>query len=199
MKIKTGIDAETRNFCISIESPIFENYADRYEKVLKKSKDCPPGVEVTIENPHLIHVQFPPVPGTVSGNFMDGGRVAVEKEGMVGIKAVMDFTNRFVNLALRDLTKTTEYLPILDFSGGYSFEEMQEDVLSGIRGKRNFLIIDTYEAYKEGTSSGKYEFNQYPIEYGSDEYVEVALLIRNGKLEELRKKYKNKLKKTSWY
>jgi hypothetical protein len=44
----------------------------------------------------------------------------------------------------------------------------------------------------------KYEFNQYPVKYGTDEYADIVLLIKSGNLKELQATYKDKLKFTSW-
>ena len=47
----------------------------------------------------------------------------------------------------------------------------------------------------------KYEFNQHLIDFekNKSEYADFVLLVRAGKLDEIRKLYKNKLKKTSWF
>lgn len=198
MKIIAGINAENQSFCITIVSPIMEKYYHNFVGMLKEDKVCPNELEIFRENIDTIHLQFPVPPGAIQGKPVEG-RVAVDKDAVGGMQGVLDFVQRFTMAAVKNILKKTEFLPIMDFSGGYSFKEMQKDIVTALENKRDFLLIDSYKNYLANNESQKYEFNQYLVSYGSDEYVNIFILIKSGNLKELRRLYKDKLKLTNWF
>lgn len=198
IKIVAGVNPETQHFCISITSPLLIKYYNNFIGMLKEDKLCPRDLEIYREKNDTVHLQYPLPPGAMQGQ-VDGNKVLVHKESTEGMENILKFVNRFVEAALKNILKKTEFLPILDFSGGYSFQEMQKDVVTALEKKRDFLLIDTYKNYLDNEKTRKYEFNQYPIKYGTDEYINVFILIKSGKLKELRKEYKDKLKMTNWF
>ena len=44
----------------------------------------------------------------------------------------------------------------------------------------------------------QYLFHQYILEYGTNEYVDAILYIRNGNMKKLRELYNDKLVLTDW-
>jgi hypothetical protein len=197
MKVIAGLDPNSMQFCVTIISPLMEKYYTNFTGMLKSDKDCPQGLSIIRENLETIHLQFPAPPDAVKSKEFDG-KIAVDKDSVEGMQNVLSIANRFVVAALKYKLKHTEFLPFLDFSGGYSFEEMQKDVVEAIKAKRDFNLIDTYKNYLDNMKTLKYEFNQYPVKYGTDEYADIVLLIKSGNLKELQATYKDKLKFTSW-
>ena len=114
--------------------------------------------------------------------------VGIDRDDMDGI---MEIINKFTNSAIRKELKQTEFIPL----EGYEEDLLKEDIKTAVQNKRNLCIIDTYESYLKNEEDRKYEYNQYRVDYGTNEYSDVAILIATGKLSEVRKLYKKKLKK----
>ena len=103
--------------------------------------------------------------------------------------------NTFVNSGLKKELKTTEFIPL----EGYSVSNMQDEILKAVEGKRKLCIIKDYQEYLDGgIEKGSYRFNQYMIEYGTDEYYDAVILISGGDFDTLRKMYAPKLKEENW-
>jgi hypothetical protein len=191
MRIVGGM-GEDGNISLSVTSPLVSRYFSNFRGMLTSSKDSPSGLKVEKAGPDTAIVIFPP--GEVG--------MAGPAQGS-GMNSVMAIIRRFVVGSLKYRSKKTEFCPILDFSGGepgeYSFEQLQKDVLAAIKAKRNLTLIDTYQNYLKNQKEMKYIFNQYDVEYGTSEYADVVLLIQLGKLSELQKIYKSKLKLTNWF
>lgn len=183
---------ENGNINLSITSPLVDKYYSNLSGMLTKSKDSPQGLKIEKVGSDTAVVEFPV--GTV------GPLGPAQGSGMT---SVMGIIRRFVIGSLKYRTKRTEFCPILDFKGGkpgeYSFEQLQKDVEAAVKAKRSLTLIDTYQSYLNNQKEMKYVFNQYVVEYGTNEYCDVVILIQQGKLGELQKLYKGKLKTTNWF
>lgn len=103
--------------------------------------------------------------------------------------------NLFVNSGLKKELKTTEFIPL----NGYSVSNMQEEILKAVKNKRKICIIKDYQEYlNNGIEKNSYRFNQYMIDYGTDEYYNAVILINSGDFETLKKDYIPKLKAENW-
>lgn len=197
MKINTGMNGDNNNMYVNVSSPLLEKYYSNFTGMIKNDKRAPSDITIEKVGLNTVLVQFPISPEFIMGEPKDG-KIAVTGEVAVSIEAIIDITNRFTRVALKKILSTTEFCPILDFSGGYSFEELQEDVKIATKNKRDILVIDSYENYKSGTIGNKYEFNQYSIPYGTDEYCNFVLSVIRGDIRELQKEYKPKLAYSVW-
>ena len=97
------------------------------------------------------------------------------------------------------MTKHVEFLPINDLSGGYSEEERREDVVTAIKNKRDFILLDSYKTYKEEVEAGRYQFKQVLVKYGTSEYADIAIWIEKDKIEPLKKFFKDNAKVVDWF
>jgi hypothetical protein len=150
-------------------------------------------------------IQFPPKGGVnpIIGE-LEGGKAKVDASAAEPLNNVLDIARKFVMGAIKHCTKSIEFIPLFDFTGdirNYSFEEMKTDIIEAVKNKRNLCIIDKFQAYLDNQKDQKYEFNQYLIDFNSNpsEYSDFVLMVQNNNLSELRKIYKTKLKRTSWF
>lgn len=196
IRIITRLDLESSSFIITVQSPLVVHHYSSLSGMLMSDDTAPRGINVEKRDMDTALISFP-----VNGQIIPGpseGTAGVSQDANASVQNVINIVKRFATAGIRTRLKRTEFLPILDFSGGYSFEELQEDVKKAVKEKRNFMVIDTYKNYLKNTKDMTYEFNQYPIPFGTSEYCDFALLAGAGKLSEIRRLYKNKLKKTSW-
>lgn len=197
LKIITGLDLPSSSFIITVQSPLVTKHYASLSGMLINDKDAPKGVSIEKKDIDIALISFP-----VGGQIIPGpdeNTARVSPDASVSVQNVISIVRRFAVASIRASLRKTEFLPIMDFKGGYSFEELQQDVENAVKAKRQFIVIDTYESYLKNTKEMTYEFNQYVIPYGTSEYVDFALLAKAGKLAEIRKTYKNKLKKTNWF
>lgn len=101
---------------------------------------------------------------------------------------------RFSIIAFDDKILKYEFIPL----SGYPSKDLKVDVKQALLKKRSLVLIDDFQSYKDFMLNSAAEYNQYFIPFDSDEYTEVYLMISEGKIKELRNKYKSKLKKFSW-
>ena len=188
LRIITGLDLPSSSFIITVQSPLVTKHYASLSGMLINDKDAPKGVSIEKKDIDTALISFP-----------DENTARVSPDASVSVQNVISIVRRFAVASIRASLRKTEFLPIMDFKGGYSFEELQQDVENAVKAKRQFIVIDTYESYLKNTKEMTYEFNQYVIPYGTSEYVDFALLAKAGKLAEIRKTYKNKLKKTNWF
>lgn len=198
MCIKVEINPDAGLFNVTITTPLLEKYYSNLRGMVINEKSVPKNLTIERSGTSTASIQFPIPAGSIVKQNTE--TITVDKDLLLngGMSSVLNVTHRFVCAALSAILKNTEFLPFLDFSGGYSFEELQSDVKRAVEAKRDFLMVDTYKNYLEGTKDGGYRFSQYPVKYGTSEYVDIAILIVSGNLEELRKIYKTKLKLTDW-
>jgi hypothetical protein len=173
--------------------------------MMKNDKMSPFGLTIDKVSRDSALIQFPPKGGVnpIIGEPEDG-KARVDAAAAEPLNNVLGIARKFVMGAIRHCTKSIEFIPLFDFTGDvrdYSFEEMKTDVVEAIKNKRSLCIIDKFQAYLDNRKDQKYEFNQYLIDFNSNpsEYSDFVLMVRNDKLSELRKIYKNKLKRTSWF
>lgn len=201
MKVDTGFDPAEGKVIITVQTPLLERYIGVFQTFLEKSKRAGMPKNVTVETvddkPDTAYILFP----------VDKQDLATKKEfkeqGVVGIKleymkSISDEINHFVLFALQKQLKSLEFIPL----NGYPVENLQLEVQDAVKGKRGFCIIKTYSEYLKSQenerSKDAYTFNQYIVEYGSDEYADVAICLYKGELDDLRKMYEPKLRLKNW-
>ena len=205
VRIVSGIDGNSGNFCVTISSPLVEKYYTNLCGMMKNDKMSPSGLTIDKVASDSVLIQFPPKGGVnpIIGE-LEGGKAKVDASAAEPLNNVLDIARKFVMSAIKHCTKSIEFIPLFDFTGdirNYSFEEMKTDIIEAVKNKRNLCIIDKFQAYLDNQKDQKYEFNQYLIDFNSNpsEYSDFVLMVQNNNLSELRKIYKTKLKRTSWF
>lgn len=211
MEVTNVYNGDTDEMCVVIKSELLRQYYKQFLGLFsigkKKCSEAFKGLSLKKEKENTVKIvissentELPPsFPSPFASLFPDAEpRKAVIRINKKTADAIDDLISKFAELASKEKTKTTEFLPL----EGYDIEKMKEDIINAIRNKRNFLIIDSYDSYLSNQNKMdemEIVYNQYAIEFGTDEYADVALMIYEGNLETLRATYKDKLVTTSWY
>lgn len=191
-----NFDPEKSLLTINVNSYLigkyFPNLLSMVERTDKNKK--PSNLEVKKLNSTTVAFSFPIAPENT--NMINRGdaqimSVAIDAEKL---KNIEDIVGRFTCAAIRKETSTLEFLPLR----GYPIEDLKKDIIEAMKNKRNFCIIDTYKNYLNVEKTKNYVYNQYIVPAGTSEYVDIALLIHQGNMKELRKRYENKLIKVEW-
>lgn len=191
MNVQTGFDPDSKKMTVSVNTNLLKKYHINFKGLFQMAKEKPKGLEVNIKSGNLAIVSFPIAEENIRTLGNGKGYIGVEKDVMDGI---MEIITKFTTSAIRKELQQTEFIPL----EGYSEDLLKEDTKKAVEGKRNLCIIDTYGNYLKNEKSRKYEYNQYVIEYGTDEYSNAVIMLITGKLSELKKLYKKKLKKEIW-
>jgi hypothetical protein len=191
MNIQTGFDAENSRLVISFNTNLLLKYYPNFYGLLNKETQVPSGLSISKSGKNTALITFPVGKGQIGDKENDRVYLAIDKNKLTNI---MNVINRFITGAIRKELNTTEFLPL----EGYPEGDIKTDVVKAVEGKRNFCIIDTYENYLKQCKDREYNYNQYMVEYGTDEYYDVAIMIETGEFKDLVEKYKSKLDKTSW-
>ena len=181
------------NLEIKVELNLLTKYFANFEGLIAMNKELSDkGFSVKRENPTTAIVSIPIPDSQVSPPNEDGIGM-VRAEG-VGISTFFETLNSFVNSAIKKELRITEFVPL----NGYSVEDLQNDIKAAIKAKRNLCIIGEYSEYLEKQKSGDFAYHQKMVEYGTEEYADVAILINEGNMDELKKIYEPKLVYTEW-
>lgn len=199
IKISSSVDQGGQRMVVTVNTNLIDRYYPHLCGMLKVSKTCPRGIQVEKAAKDTAIITFP-IPKSNMGpirNTPDGNSV-------VGIDAsflepLLKELNRFASLSVRNMSKHVEFLPINDLSGGYSEEERRSDVVTAIKNKRDFLLLDSYKTYKEEVEAGRYQFKQVLVKYGTSDYADISIWIEKNNLEPLKKYFKDNAKVVNWF
>lgn len=199
MKVDTGFDPSEGKVIITVQTPLLIRNLGMFKQIFNKSKhvNLPKGVsiEANEDTPDTALILFPVDKKDIQERDDKKAVVGVRMEYM---RSISDEINRFVLEALRSQLKALEFIPL----HGYPVENLKSDVQNAVKGKRGFCIIKTYAEYlnseTNGNSKDAYLFHQYIVDYGTDEYTDVAINLYKGEIEELREKYESRLKLQNW-
>ena len=195
MNIQTSFAPDSKLVTINIETNLLTKYFPNLCGLIKDSPDAPRGAEVERITSTSAMITFP-IEGSGEIKRVDENRMAVAIDASLMDK-LNGIINLFVNCALRKEFKSTEFIPL----SGYPVENLQIDIQEAVKNKRNLCIIDDYAEYlkmQKDKRSGEFKLRQFMVEYGSPEYSECAILLYQGKLEELKTMYSEKLEYRSW-
>lgn len=200
MEVSTSFDPEEKVVIVSIKTPLLKNHYKVFKDLIdgaKKSKCLPEGLkleQLDPENKEEACVLFPILGGDSGVNFSTSGKVVSVKKDFM--QTLSDNINVFVRQALYKEQCRLEFIPL----NGYPAESLKEDIQNAVKAKRSLCIIGEYEEFLRSKANNKdsYSFHQYIVEYGTDEYDEVAISLFNCELDELKKEYQNKLVFTNW-
>lgn len=200
MNITTGFDPESNRILVTLETNLLKKYYPNLVGMLSpigNKNESLKDLSVSMRGKSSAQISLP-VPKSSQKHISEKNKgkdrnvaIAVDREMM---SVLFSTINRFVNSAMRKELLITEFVPL----EGYDIGDLKKDIYKAIEGKRNFCIIDTYENYLSQADSKLYTYNQYIVEFGTDEYADVAILIESGEMNELKKIYSSKLKETVW-
>lgn len=194
--IEAGFNSTDNSITIAVTTPILNRYSEAFRKVFEISKNpnLPKKLEVEYSNSsETMLVNFPAEQEELA-QVKNGKSIPIPA---TKIEAIRKEINRFVVYVLKKELKSIEFIPL----NGYPVEELKKDVQAAVKGKRKFCLIKTYEEYlknQKANSKNAFTYHQYMVEYGTPEYIEVALNLYNGEIDILREKYEPQLKYTNW-
>lgn len=199
VEIKEGFNPEENKISISVKTALIKKYYSNFSGLIKNGKGVPKGTTVERIDSDTASIIFP-LPENSTFKKIDDmrGAVGIDAEKMGYFYSTI---SKFVSSALRREFKITEFLPI---GNDYRLEDLQQDVKNAIKDKRNFAVLHTFAEYQESQRPIKegekreIEFNQVFVEYGTDLYSDIAILIQQGNMKELRKLIEPMFKLTKW-
>lgn len=197
MKVDTGFDPTESKVIITVQTPLLERYLRTFRKIFENSTriGMPEGIKIERHADRLdtAYILFPVDKKDIASTGKQSAVVGINMECM---KSISDELNHFVVSALKSKLKSVEFIPL----EGYPVENLMDEVKNAVEGKRGFCIIKNYEEYLKTQTPTKdsYIFNQYMVEYGTDEYTDIAIELYNGEMEDIREKYTSKLKLQNW-
>ncbi len=195
MKFTQTFNPDNNRVVFILETNLLTRYFPNLKGLVENDKDVPSDIEVEQRNSNTALISFSPGPETsVQKSEVNGGgsyRVAIDSRKVESINRVL---NKFTRCALKKELSTTEFVPL----HGYPEENLKEEIIGAVKGKRKLCILQDYEEYLNMQDKELYIFHQYILEYGTNEYVDAVLYIRNGNFKKLRELYSDKLVLTDW-
>ena len=196
MKFTQTFNPDNNKVVFILETNLLNRYFPNLKGLVENDKDVPSDIEVEQRNSNTALISFSPGPesGKVQKEDQGGGssyRIAIDSRKVESINRVL---NKFTRCALKKELSTTEFVPL----EGYPEENLKEEIISALKGKRKLCILKDYDEYLSMQEKGLYVFHQYILEYGTNEYIDAVLFIRNGNFKKLRDLYSDKLVLTDW-
>lgn len=200
IEIREGFNPEENKISISVKSALIKKYFANLKGMIKTGDGIPREAEVErLDAGGDVAVITFPVPEDSTFKKVDEnvGAVGVNAEKMSVFYSVI---YKFLNSAIRSEFKRVEFLTL----SGYDLENLKQDVKNAIENKRNFAILHTYQEYLDSQKlvpkgeKKEIQFNQVYVNYGTELYADVAILIQQGKIKELRKLVEPLFKLTKW-
>lgn len=177
----------------TIELNLFKNYFSNFEGLIKMNEDLSKcNAKVRQVEPNKAVVAFPVDKDSIKR--INDGTASVRFDNVNGLRALYSVLNSFTRVALKKELKSTEFIPL----NGYPVEDLKNDIHAAVKGKRKLCIIDEYDEYLRMQKENNLVYHQYIVDYGTSEYADDVLLILDGNMDELRKRYSSKLEKTEW-
>lgn len=195
MKFTQAFNPDNNKVVFILETNLLNRYFPNLKGLVENDKDVPSDVEVVQRNSNMALISFSPGPESVqkdeSSNGNSSYRVAIDSKKVESINKVL---NKFTRCALKKELSTTEFVPL----NGYPEDNLKDEIIEALQGKRKLCILRDYEEYLNMQDKELYIFHQYMLEYGTNEYIDAILFIRNGNLDKLRELYNDKLVLTNW-
>lgn len=194
MKFTQTFNPDNNKIVFIFETNLLNRYFPNLKGLVENDKDVPSDTEVEQRNSNTALISFSPGPESGNNIQKDGGgqyRVAIDSRKVDSINRVL---SKFTRCALKKELMSTEFIPL----EGYSEENMKSEIIEAVKGKRKLCILKDYNEYLSMQEKDLYIFHQHILEYGTDEYVNAVLYIRNGNIQKLRELYGDKLVLTDW-
>lgn len=196
MKFTQTFNPENNKVVFILETNLLIRYFSNLKGLVESDKDVPSDIEVEQRNSNTALISFSP--GPESGGVQKIGdkdsssyRIAIDSKKVESINRVL---NKFTRCALKKELMSTEFIPLK----GYPEENLKEEIIAALKGKRRLCILKDYDEYLNMQEKEQYLFHQYILEYGTNEYIDAILYIRNGNIKKIRELYNDKLVLTDW-
>lgn len=191
MNIIRSYNPEEKRVIFFVESNLLIDYFSNFSGLIKKNIEIE-GTKVERMNESKAMISFP-LPEESQITKVSEDKMAISLRSDI-VDKITDVINRFASAAIRKKLRTIEFLPL----HGYPEEDLKNDVVSGVKAKRNFTILKDYSEYKAMERRSEYNFNQVFLRYGTPEYSDAALDILKGDINALEERLKNKFKRCEW-
>ncbi len=190
--ITPSFNAANGNLEFTIELNLFKRYFPNFAGLIMLDEDLPGcSVKQTKSNTAVVSL---PIEDKSAVQHNEGDDSASVRAPAQSILALQRILNSFVNVALKKELNSTEFIPL----NGYPIESLQEDIVAAVKAKRKLCIIGEYQEYLDSNAKNVFAYHQQMVEYGTEEYADAVVLIKEGNLDELRKIYKPKLIFVEW-
>lgn len=209
MEIIENYDPVEKKVLLNITTNLFNKYYTNFNGLIKlklNNREIPINTEIKRLSNTEAQISFP-LPNDSRIEKVDDTKLKVG----INFNAIKSFfvtIDKFVISALKAEFSSVEFLPIDETD--YSLENLKSDVKEAIKNKRNFVLLHTHKEFLEGSSISNYKsdntkkktikYNQVYISYKDDasDYSNIALMILNGQMNELRKWANPRFKLTTW-
>lgn len=205
VKVTAGIDASNGTFfCVSVDTNLLKSFYNNLHGMLVNTKNIPEGLKLERTSQHSVLITFPIKEESLKRSGGNDKMVGVSEEVQSSYDRIIEVIQKFCSESIKHMMKRVEFIPLFDFDGvgkvkNYSLEQMRGDVETANKRHRDICIIRSYDQFLNMVDR-HYTFDQHYICYKEDsnEYTDFVLDVHCGKLKELRKKYKDKLKTLNW-
>lgn len=195
MKFTQTFNPDNNKVVFILETNLLNRYFPNLKGLVENDKDVPSDIEVEQRNSNTALISFSPGPESNIQKSESSGagsfRITIDSRKVDSINKVL---NKFTRCALKKELSTTEFVPLK----GYPEENLKEEIILALKSKRKLCILRDYDEYLNMQEKELYIFHQYILEYGTNEYVDAVLYIRNGNFKKLRELYTDKLVLTDW-
>lgn len=190
MKFSPGFDPNSGRITFELECGLLERYFELFETIVNNLNSEVSGVEVERSGISAAKILLPVDLGSTTPG-LDSTKIALSMETA---KTLNEAVNTFIQQSLKTELQTTEFIPLVD----YSWDSMREDIKVAISSKRDFCIIKNYGEFLAMNSKREYKFNQKRVQYGTEEYADVAIMIYRDEQEKMKEIYTSQLVYKDW-
>ena len=196
MKFTQTFNPDNNKVVFILETNLLNRYFSNLKGLVENDKDVPSDIEVEQRNSNTALISFSPGPESssvqkIGDSNSSSYRIAIDSRKVESINRVL---NKFTRCALKKELMSTEFVPL----EGYPEDNLKEEIVAALEGKRKLCILKDYDEYLSMQEKDLYVFHQYILEYGTNEYVNAILYIRNGNFNKLKELYSDKLVLTDW-
>lgn len=193
MNISPGFDPNNNRITFNVKTNLLVKYFSNFSGLILNDKTLPKGIEVSQESENSAVISFPAPENAIKRETENMKAIAIDVNI---VNKIEDIVSMFVRSGIRKELKTTEFIPLY----GYSIENLSKEIIQAYKNGRNYCIVKDYDEYLNMVEKNEYKFHQYVLskELNKKDYMDVTLLIYNKNIEEVRKKFENKLKLKNW-
>lgn len=190
MRVTPDFNSQTLTMTLTVESSLMNKYFANFKGMVMKQNSIS-GLEVNQKSKNAATITFPLPKDSMPKPF--GGMMSISLNGndLAQLKSVFD---EFEVIARNRERRNIEFIPL----DGYSFDEMSEEIKEAVTNKKDLMIIKDFSEFQKSEKTGKCNFNQYRLDYGTSEYADAVIMIWKKQKEALRKMYQDKLVYTEW-
>lgn len=187
VKINVFYDMDSSKLVIEYKNNLLVNHSELFTKLVSEIISPSKNIETIKNNDNNYSIK---IPYTIPEEAKSMGKGVIDKNLAKKIETLI---NSFTNKALLSETKRYEFLPLNE----YNVEDFKSDIENAIKERRDFCIINDFNSYKEFPKRN-FRLLQATYEYMSDKYCDIAILGKQGKIEEIKKEVSEDMKEIDW-